>query len=285
MTGAIGPARFLAVGLLALAAAGLTGGLGARWLGLPDCSTWLMVGGTLPVLLAVLVDSALSLIRLEVGLDLIALISIGGALALGEHLVAAVIGLMLSGGRALEGYAEARARRDLSALLRRVPRTVNRYRDAVLTEVPLEEVAPGDRLLVRGGEAVPVDGTTCNTMVLDESALTGEPTPVTRAAGVRIRSGAINAGAPADMVASTDAAGSSFAAIVRLVTAAQETKAPAARLADQGALVFTPLVLGIAGAAWAWSADATRGIPRAHKVRLGAKGRRPVAGSVCLMRR
>lgn len=247
--------------LLALAAAGLGGGLAARWLGRADGATWLMLAGTVPVLAAVLLDSLASLRRREVGLDIIALLSIGGALALEEYVTAGVIGVMLSGGRALEDFAAARARREMSALLARVPRTASRYEDGQITTVPLDNVASGDRLLVRAGDAVPVDGIVRReTAVLDELALTGEPIPVTREAGAAVRSGAVNAGGPFGMVATAGAADSTFAGIVRLVRQAQEAKAPSARLADRAAFVFTPLALAVAGAAWAWSGDPVRGL-------------------------
>ena len=161
-------------------------------------------------------------------------------MALGEYLTGAVIALMLASGRSLEDFAEARARREMSALLSRVPRTANRY-DAGnnLVQIPLDLIKPGDRLLVRAGEAVPTDGVVSGAAaVLDESALTGEPLPVERASGEAARSGAVNAAAPFDMIAATDAASSTFAGIVRLVDAAQKAKAPAARLADRYALLF-----------------------------------------------
>src|SRR5690349_1079829 len=192
--------RVLNLALLVLAASGLVTGLGARWLGRADWAAWLMLAGTIPVLLAVLLDSLMSLWRREVGLDIIALLSIGGAIALGEHVAAGVIGLMLSGGRALEDFAAARARREMSALLARVPRTANRYTDGQLASVPLGSVAPGDHLLVRAGETVPVDGVLLEgAAVLDEAALTGEPIPVTHRPGEALRSGTVNAGAPFDM--------------------------------------------------------------------------------------
>src|ERR1700761_4344072 len=143
--------------LLALAMGGLGAGLGTRWLGRADWATWLMLAGAVPVLAAVLLDSAASLWRREMGLDIIALLSIGGALALGEYVTAGVIAVMLSGGRALEDFAEARAPREGSDLLARVPRTAPRYENGQLATVPLDSVSLGDRLLVRVGEAVPVD--------------------------------------------------------------------------------------------------------------------------------
>ena len=114
------------------------------------------------------------ILRREAGVDLIAVLAMAGALAFGEHLAGAVIALMLSSGRSLEDFAEGRAHRELSALLARAPRTANRYVDGTLEQVPVEALRPGDRLLVRPGEVVPVDGVLlAGRAVLDESALTG----------------------------------------------------------------------------------------------------------------
>ena len=253
--------RFLNLALLALAASGLLAGLGAGWLHHADWASWLILAGTVPVLVAVLIDSLASLARRELGLDIIALLSIGGAIALEQYVVAGVIGLMLSGGRALEDFADNRARREMSALLGRVPRTANRYEGDRLVAVPMDSVAVGDRLLVRAGETVPVDGVVFGgPAVLDESALTGEPLPVTRGPGERVRSGTVNAGAAFDVATRSSAADSTFSGIVRLVKAAQDAKAPSARLADQAAFIFTPIAIAAAGAAWALSGDPVRGL-------------------------
>ena len=80
------------------------------------------------------------------------------ALLVGETLAACIVALMYAGGQYLEGFAEKRARRDMTALLARVPRSALRHRDGALEEVPLEQIVPGDRLLVRQGDVVPVDG-------------------------------------------------------------------------------------------------------------------------------
>ncbi len=253
--------RIRNLGLLGVALAGLAAGLAARFLGQGAWADRLMLAGTVPVLVVVLFDCAASLWRREIGLDIIALVSTGGAIALGEYLAAGVIGVMLSGGQALEDFAEARARRDMSALLSRVPREARRYQGDGLATVELDSVAVGDRLLVRSGDTVPVDGLVAlGTAVLDESALTGEAIPVARPIGERLRSGAVNAGAPFDMTATSIAANSSFATILKLVRSAQEAKAPSARLADRAAFLFTPLALAMAGAAWASTGDPVRGL-------------------------
>ena len=82
-----------------------------------------------------------------------------GALLVGETLAAAIVALMYAGGQYLESYAERAARREMTALLSRVPRTAVRHRDGRLEEVALDLIVPGDRLLVRQGDVVPVDGT------------------------------------------------------------------------------------------------------------------------------
>ena len=93
---------------------------------------------------------------------------------------------MYSGGQYLESFAERRASREMSALLARVPRTALRQRNGGLEEVSLEAIEPGDRLVIRKGDVVPVDGAVADgTAVLDQSALTGESMPVQRKVGIQ----------------------------------------------------------------------------------------------------
>ena len=201
------------------------------------------------------------LLHRETGVDLIALLAMAGSLMLGQYLAGAVVGLMLSGGQALERYASSRARRELSALLARAPRVVHRYNHGILESPDIADVRQGDRLLVKPGEVVPVDGLiTSEAAVLDESALTGESRPAERLKGDRVRSGVVNAAAPFDMRALTTAEESTYAGIVRLVREAQASKAPFVRLADRYALWFLPLTLGVAGVAWAISGDPVRAL-------------------------
>ncbi|MEX2420277.1 MAG: heavy metal translocating P-type ATPase, partial [Actinomycetota bacterium] len=199
--------------------------------------------------------------RREAGVDLIALLAMAGALALDEYLAGAVIALMLSSGRSLEDFADARAHKELSALLERAPRTAHRYSDGSLSSVAVEQVGPGDLLLVKQGEVVPVDGLLMSSnAVLDESALTGESRPVERSSGEQVRSGSVNAGSAFDLRAITTADQSTYAGIVRLVEHAQKEKAPFVRLADRYALAFIPLTLSIAGITWLWSGDPVRAL-------------------------
>jgi heavy metal translocating P-type ATPase len=256
----ITPARRPAA-LLVVTLAGLAGGLGARLAGEEALASRVLALTVVAGLLPLAVSVAGALWRREPGVDLIALLSMSGALALGEELAGAVIAVMLASGRLLEAYAGDRARRELSALLERAPRVVHRYQDGTLVSPPLGEVRPGDRLLVKPGEVVPVDGLVRGaTAVLDESALTGEAELVERCNGDQVRSGVVNAGSPFDLRATTTAAGSTYAGILRLVEQAQSSKAPFVRLADRYALAFVPLTLAVAGAAWAASGEVVRAL-------------------------
>jgi heavy metal translocating P-type ATPase len=245
--------RHVAAGLLAVTVAGLAVGAVLR-LAAGNASAgntaWLAVGACgVGYAFWAMADSVR---RRRVGVDLIALLALVGAIAVGELLAAAVISVMLASGRALEGWAAGRARRDLHGLLERAPRTARRFSGDALETVPLEEVVPGDVVLVAPGDVVPADGTVASgRAVLDESALTGEPLPVERSAGERVRSGAVNTGDPFDLGVTASAEASTYAGIVRLVTEAEESQAPFVRLADRYAVWFLLLSLAAAGAAWA----------------------------------
>ena len=247
--------------LLGLALAGLVGGVVLHLAGLAGAARMVWAAGVVPVLAALVIEIARSLRAGEVGLDIVAALSMTAALVFGETLAAAVVALMYSGGTFLEGFAEGRARREMHDLLSRVPRSATRHRNGGLEEIGLDAVAPGDRLLIRQGEVVPVDGTVASEAAfLDTSALTGEALPVRLAEGQEAMSGSTNAGGAFDLMATRPAADSTYAGIVRLVEQAQRSKAPMSRLADRWSLGFLAVTLLIAGAAWALSGDPIRAV-------------------------
>ena len=245
-------ARRVALLLFLVTAAGLAAG-GAAWLaGAGQAADLLWLGVAACGLAYACWVAVAAIARGRLSVDVIALLALAGAIAVDELLAAAVISVMLASGRALEDWAAYRARRDLSALLARAPRTARRYRDGSLETVPLDEVVTGDLLLVAAGDVIPVDGAlAADAAVLDESALTGEALPVQHARGDALRSGTVNAAAPFDLRATTSAADSTYAGIVRLVSEAESAQAPFVRLADRYALWFLPLSLAVAGVAWA----------------------------------
>ena len=251
--------RERALALVALAGL-VTGGI--LWLagahGWADAA-WAI--GASVVLVPLTIDTARSLLHGDVGVDAIALIAIAGALILGEQLAAAIVALMMSGGEALEAWAAGRAERELRLLVDRAPRIAHRHLDGQVEQVPVEELRVGDLVAVRAGELVPADGVVEGTgAVVDESALTGEPLPVTVTAGSPVRSGTTNAGNAFDARVTRPAEDSAYAAIVRLVAAAQGNRARFTRLADRYAAYFLPFTLVLAGIAWAASADPIRAL-------------------------
>jgi heavy metal translocating P-type ATPase len=253
--------RLRVLGAPVLALSGIViGGLLALLVGsAPADAVW---AATVAFMLAPLTWSvARSLRRGDIGVDVIALLAMAGALALGEYLAGAVIALMLAGGNALEAFASGRARRELTALIERAPRTTHRRTRDGWEEIPVEAVEVGEVLLVRAGEVLPTDGVIVGERaVLDESSLTGEPLPATYARGHTVRSGTANAGDAFELRATRRAGDSAYAALVALVREAEGRRAPFARMADRYAAFFLPLTLAIAGGAWAISGDPIRAL-------------------------
>jgi heavy metal translocating P-type ATPase len=236
------------VALALIAAVGLLLGLLAPFIGLAWAQSWIWTAAAAGVLLALLVEIARSLRRGAFGLDIVAALSMGVALGFGESLAAAVVAVMYGGGQLLEDYAEARARAEMKALLARVPKRALRYAGAELEEVPIGLIGAGDRLLIRQGDSIPVDGTVLKgAALLDLSVLTGESVPVRRAVGEEVPSGAQSLDAAFDMLAAKTAAASTYSEIVRLVQQAQASKAPMVRLADRLSLWFLLFTVILAG--------------------------------------
>ena len=245
--------------LVLFPATGLVLGLALLPLGLAEWSRFVWAAFALPVLLTLLFEIVSSLRRGDFGLDIVAALSMSAASAFGEELAGVVVAVMYAGGQYLESFAERRARREMTALLSRVPRTIMRHRGTELEEVKLDAVVPGDRILIRQGDVVSVDGTLASSIaVLDQSALTGKSIPVQRNDGEPIMSGVTNFGEAFDLLASRRAAESTYAGIVRLVEAAHRSRAPMSRLADRFAMVFLGLTVVMAGGAWFWTGNPIR---------------------------
>jgi Cu+-exporting ATPase len=191
-----------------------------------------------------------------------------------EHLYfeasAAVITLVLLG-KLLEARARAGASVALESLIRLQPRTAHVERDGAIVDVALADVRPGDRFLVRAGEAVPVDGVVeGGASTVDESMLTGESRPIAKSSGERVFAGTVNLEGMLHGRATGVGASTLLAGIVRLVAQAQGSKAPIQRMADRVSAVFVPVVLAIAAvtfvATWLVLDDAVRALVHAVAV-------------------
>ena len=191
--------------------------------------------------------------------DIVASLAIVGAILLDHPLAGLVIVLMQSGGEFLEVYAAGRASRAVRALEEAAPRVAHRLSGSRAEDIPVDEIAPGDELVIRPGEMVPCDGIVVDgDSHVDTSSITGEPTPVRTLAGMAFPSGSLNIEGPFRLRATAAAAESQYARIVDLVRSAQEQKAPMQRLADRYAVWFTPVTLAVCLVTWLVSHDPVR---------------------------
>jgi P-type Cu+ transporter len=169
---------------------------------------------------------------------------------------AAVITVLVQLGQVLEMRARASTSAAIRALMKLAPSRARRLRDDGSDEdVPLEAVAVGDRLRVRPGEKIPVDGSIADgRSTIDESMVTGESMPVSKEAGATVIAGTLNQSGSFVMRAEKVGADTLLARIVQLVATAQRSRAPIARLADRVSAVFVPLVIAAAFVTFAaWS--------------------------------
>lgn len=245
--------------LFAIAAAGALVALALDIAGLDKYAHWLLIAviaGETAALLWGMIDD---LRHGTYGVDILAATAIVTAVIMGEYWAGMVIVLMLTGGESLEDYAEHRARKELDALLTRAPQKARIIKRGKEVEIKASEVQPGDTLVIRPGEVVPVDARILDgTAGFDESSLTGESLPQVKKPGQDIISGAINQDGAITAQALHAAADSQYQQIIKLVRAAQNSQAPFVRLADRYAIPFTIISFGIAGAAWALSGESLR---------------------------
>lgn len=198
-------------------------------------------------------------VRREFGSDLLAGISIVTSVLLGEYLAGALVVLMLSGGEALEAYAVRSASYVLRALSQRMPATAHRRVDAVVEDVPLDQLAIGDLVVVFPHDICPVDGTVVEGHgVMDESYLTGEPYRISKTPGSAVLSGAINGDSALVVAADKLAEDSRYAKIMQVMQASEEHRPRLRRMADALGAWYTPFAVAIGLAAWAATGNPVR---------------------------
>jgi Cu+-exporting ATPase len=157
-----------------------------------------------------------------------------------------ILGFLLLG-KALEARAKRRALAALDSLSRLKPATARRIRDGAETIVPLEEIQPGDNVLILPGERFPVDATILEgRTTVDESMLTGESTPLDREPGGRVLAGSLNYEGAVTCRAESLGEATMLAQITRMAEQAQSSRAPMERLADRASSIFVPIVLALA---------------------------------------
>ena len=167
---------------------------------------------------------------------------------------AGMILTLITLGKFLETRSKGKTSEAITRLMDLAPKTATVLRDGVETEIPVEDVQVGDRVLVRPGQSIPVDGVIVEGQsAVDESALTGESLPVDKGPGDKVAAASINTSGFFTFEASRVGEDTTLAQMIRLVEEASASKAPIAKLADQVAGVFVPVVMAIAlAAAVAW---------------------------------
>lgn len=212
--------------------------------------------GSLPLIYAVLK----SILKGKFGVDLIAIVAILASFWANQYLAGVVILLMLSGGEALETYAQARAKKELTQLLSKAPAIAHLKQDNnKIIDIKVDQVKIGDILVIKPGEVVPVDGiVTDGISNLDEAVITGESLPVEKKIGSMVYSGSINEERALEIKAIKNSKDSKYQIIVQLVKEAQDAEAPVVRLADRYAVFFNVITFALATLTYFIFKDPTR---------------------------
>ncbi|MEI6280805.1 MAG: heavy metal translocating P-type ATPase [bacterium] len=215
-----------------------------------------LIIGSLPFIYRV----AKSIIHGKFGVDVIAIVAIFASFWAGQYLAGVVILLMLSGGEALEAFAQARAKKELTQLLDKAPAFAHiKENSKKLREISVDEVKIGDILVIKPGEVVPVDGVVVDGISnLDEAVITGESLPVEKRPGSMVYSGSVNEERVLEVRAIKNSFDSKYQIIVKLVKEAQDTESPVVRLADRYALFFNIITFILVGVTWFLFKDPVR---------------------------
>lgn len=193
------------------------------------------------------------------GIDILAATAIVTAVIMKQYWAAIVVVIMLTGGEALEDFAENRAKTELDALLSKAPKKAHVIRKNQTVDVPIAQVKVGDKLIIKPGEVVPVDAVILEGSAnFDEASLTGESLPQPKDIDSELLSGSVNIDGAVTVQALRAAADSQYEQIIKLVRAASSSQAPFVRLADRYSVPFTAVAFVIAIGAWIFSGESIR---------------------------
>ena len=193
------------------------------------------------------------------GIDILAATAIVSSVALNQYWAAIVIVIMLTGGEALEDYAEHRAETELDALLKRAPQIAHILRGGKVMDVKVSKGEIGNKIIIKPGELVPVDAVIIEgSASFDQSSLTGESVPVSKGIGDSLLSGSVNMDGAITAKALRPASDSQYEQIIKLVKSAQNSQTPFVRLADRYSIPFTAIAFMIAIGAWIISHQSIR---------------------------
>jgi heavy metal translocating P-type ATPase len=235
-------------------------GVGAYMLGDPRLAQMVLLGAIVVTGLPLCVELVAQIAKGNLSVDILAILSVVSAIVLRQYWVAAIVILMLSGGKALEEFSTRRASTVLRALSRRMPQIAHRIEsEDRQSDVSIEEVAVGDKLSIYPHELCPVDGVVLVGLgTMDESYLTGEPFLIAKAPGATVLSGSINGDSALTIEATSVASDSRYAKIVEVLHASEENRPRIRRLGERLGIWYTPTAIAIALLSWGLSGDPVR---------------------------
>lgn len=180
------------------------------------------------------------------GIDVLATVAVAVSIGVGEYVAAGVIAIMLGGGEILEDYASNRATKAIEKLIEESPETAIVIRNGTQTQVGIEEVKIGDRVIVKPGGKIPVDGRILKGQAtINQASITGESLPTERTTNDNVYAGTIVLLGALEIETTAIGRESTYGKIIQLVEAAEENRAPIERTTDKYAKYFTPFILSL----------------------------------------
>ena len=236
--------------LVVTSALALTTGFLARWshFAVPWQETALFVLATLTAGMLVLPQAWGSLRALRLDMNVLMTVAVAGAWIIGEGAEGAAVVFLFAFAELLESWSVGRARRAIKSLLALAPDTaVRKGEGSEPDEVPADQIAPGEIILVRSGQRVPLDGEVAmGFSAINQAPITGESVPVEKKPGDAIFAGTINGEGSLEVRVTKAAGDSTLARIIKMVEEAEEQKAPTQRFVDKFARIYTPVVFVLA---------------------------------------
>lgn len=239
-------------------------GMLLQWLGFKD--TWPPDASFLAAILAggwLVAPKALRALRsLTLDMNVLMVVAVVGAVAIGEHAEGAAVAFLFSLSELLESWSVGRARKAIQALMQLAPEIALVKRNGTVEEVPAGEVRVGETILIKSGQRVPLDGMIMvGASAIDQAPITGESMPVEKNVGDVVYAGTINGDGSLEVETTKAAGDTTLSRIIKMVEESQAQKAPAQRFVDVFAKYYTPavMILGVLvgivppllfGAAW-----------------------------------
>jgi cation transport ATPase len=206
----------------------------------PEARTMVVIFGVF-ISITILIDIIKTLRSGHYGVDILALTAIVSTIIAGEHLASLIIIIMITGGEALENYANNRAKRELTKLINRAPTIAHvLLKKDTLEDYPIKKVKIGDNVVIKTGGIVPIDGELLSdTAILDTSSITGEPLPFTYKKGDKILSGSVNQEQPFTIKVTVLDEDSQYSQIIKMVKDIENRPSKFVRHSDRYAIPYT----------------------------------------------